>query len=39
MPDDTEPPERPAATPDPDAPGNFVDDDDVAEVPEPNEPG
>jgi hypothetical protein len=28
----------PAQTDDPDAPGAFVDDDEAAEVPEPNEP-
>lgn len=27
-----------AEAPDPDAPGNYVDDEDADEVPEPNEP-
>lgn len=36
------PPESPEGgemtPPDPDAPGNYVDDEDAADVPEPNEP-
>lgn len=31
--------DRTTDTRDPDAPGAFVDDDEAAEVPEPNEPG
>jgi hypothetical protein len=39
--DDRRPRSRERATQadDPDAPGAFVDDDEAAEVPEPNEPG